>query len=61
MENYSMCKLSDRLFGFVVIFNLDNRLFLKKKMTNLGAVVKYKLQIKGRDKMKTVVQTEQKL
>lgn len=25
MENYSMCKLSDRLFGFVVIFNLDKR------------------------------------
>lgn len=50
MENYSMCKLSDRLFGFVVIFNLDKRFFLK--MTNLGAVVKYKLQIKGNDRIK---------
>lgn len=51
MENYSMCKLSDRLFGFVVIFNLDKSFFFLK-MTNLGPVVKYKLQIKGNDKMK---------
>lgn len=29
MENYSMCKLSDRLFGCVVIFNLDKRFFFK--------------------------------
>lgn len=24
IENYNMCRLSARLFGFVVIFNLDN-------------------------------------
>lgn len=40
IENYSMCKLSDRLFGFVVIFNLDKRFFFKDGKFGGSCVIK---------------------